>query len=252
MKKISFPMIADILFYTACTWLFSLCILRYYRTALPVALACACLLALAAGLLSFLLLYGRNRKKLLLRKEREEQDRLLFHLALEKPERVRAALLSALLADGKEAHLQGDELNSDGNVVVPLFMMEPVSADETARLIRTHGGSFTLVCNALTAEAEKLISSFGIRTMRKDAVYDLFTRTGTTPDPLICGNLPRKSVRSKLRRSFSKANARPFLASGAVLLAMSLFTVFPVYYIIAGSVLLFTAIAVRLFGCAAP
>ncbi len=249
--KPNIPMIADLLFYTLSAWLFSLCLLRYYRVTLWLALTAASLITLAVALAVLLLLCRSRRKKLLGKREREARDAILLHLALEKPERVRAALQSAYLADGKTAVPAEEGLCLDGKTAIPLFTLEAAGADEIARLIRRHGREFTLLCNALTPEAEKLIASFGIAAVYGDEIYALFTRTGTVPDPLICGELPRKNLRLKVRRAFSKSNARPFFVSGILLLIMSLFTIFPLYYIISGAILLMCAVTVRLFGYAA-
>ena len=43
-------------------------------------------------------------------------------------------------------------------------------------------------------------------------------------------------------------NAYPFFVSGAGLLLMSLYVFFPVYYLVAGSLLLFAAVLIRTFG----
>lgn len=244
-------MIADILFYGFCAFIFSLCILRYFRLPLWLCLLLAICLSLAAGGIAFLLLYTKSRKQLLGKREREEREKLLLHLTLEKPERVRAALLSAFSADGRDAHCEGERLSLDGKPLVPLFTMEPVGADRLARLLREFGKEpFSVACNALSADAEKLAEGFAVEVLRGDDVYRLFSRTETTPEPLICGEIPRKTAKQKLRRTFSKTNARPFFVSGILLLLMSLFTIFPVYYILTGSILLFCAVAVRLFGYA--
>lgn len=251
MRKLDFPLILDVLFYSVASWFLALGILRYYRVTTGVAIAVSTLIAIAAGGLAFLVIYSRHRKRALGKKEREERDALLLHLALERDERVRAALLSAYLADGKETHCEGYALSVDGAPLIPLFTMQAVSADEVAKLIREYGSKpFTIACNALSPEAEKLLRSFGKSAVCGDEIYALFTRTDTVPSPLICGEIPRKTVRTNLRRSFSKKNARPFFVSGLLLLIMSLFTFFPIYYLITGSVLLVSSVCIRAFGYA--
>ncbi len=252
MRKIDLPFVADLLFYTFSAGLFSLCILRYYRVPLPVAVTAAALLALATLALVFLFLYARRQKRAITKKAREARDALLLHLALEKGERVRAALIGALTADGREAHCEDDCIRCDGELAIPLYTMQPLSADAVAAILREYGEEpFTLWCNDLTSEAEKLLFSFGKKAEKGDAAYALFERTGTTPDPLICGELPRRTARTKLRVAFSKHNARPYFISGVFLLAMSLFTFFPVYYLISGGILLTCAVCVRIFGYSA-
>ena len=244
-------MIADCLFYSVCAGALSLCILRYYRVSLGWSAALALLFALATGGILFLLLHTKHRKLRLSKKEAEEKNALLFHLALERPERVRALLLAAFREDEKDAHCEGDELRVDGVTTVPMFSMQPVSADDIAKLIRFYGEEpFSIACNALSAESESLLSSFGIKAIRGKEIYALCKRTNCIPERLFCGDTPRRTAKAKLQRTFSKKNARPFFVSGLVLLCMSLFTLFPVYYLITGSVLLVSAVTVRAFGYA--
>ena len=206
------------------------------------------LLALAAGGAAFAVLAAKQEKKLLCKKEREARDALLLHLALEKDERVRALLLSAFLADGKKAHCADDALSVDGVSLIPLYTMEPVTADAVAGLLKRFGEQeFILACNALTPAAEKLLSSFGRKKMDGTETYALFARTGM-PEKLICGNIPRRTVKARLKALFSKKSARPFFVSGFLLLFMSLFVIYPVYYLVAGCMLTVTAIVVRAAG----
>lgn len=251
MRKIDLPLIADVFFYGVAAFFVSVGFLRYFHLSLALSVVLACLFGLATSGIVFLIAYRSHRKHNLSKKEREGRDALLLHLALEREERVRAALLAAFLADGKEnAHCAGDGLEADG-LYLPRFTMQPLSADEIARLIREYPDTpFTVVCNDLTAEAEKLLVQFGLRAMKGNEVYALFTRTETMPDPLILGEIPRKSAKRTLRRIFSKKSARPFFTSGILLLFMSLFTFFPIYYLVSGTVLMLLAVSVRFLGYA--
>lgn len=249
MKRFSLADILDVLFYTVSAWFVTFGILRYFRLNTWLCLLFSLLFAAATCVGTGLLLSGSRQKKVKGKKEKEDRDALLLHLALEKEERVRAELLTALLADGKEANLKGDVLEENGTLLIPLFTMEPLSADTVANLLRTYGETrFTLACNGVTDAAEKLLFRFEKNILRGDDVYSLFARTGTMPNPLICGQLPRRTLKANVRRSFSKKNSRPFFVSGLVLLAMSLFTLFPLYYLISGCVLLVTAVLVRAVG----
>lgn len=251
MKKIDFTLVADVVFYGSAVWFLSIGLFRYFRMGLALSAILSSLVALACAGIVFLFSYHSRRKRRLSKKETEAREALMLHLALEKEERNRAALVTAFLADKKDARLKDDFLLVDDALCIPRFTMQPLSADETARILRSYGReNLTILCNALTPEAEKLASSFGIKVMRKDDIYALFTRTETTPDPLILAELPRKSVRRAFRRIVSKKSARPFFVSGILLLVMSLFTVFPIYYLTSGCILTLLAIFVRFFGFA--
>lgn len=249
MRKIDLPLFSDVIFYTFCAFLASMAVLRYHRISFGVSLAVAILIALAAGGTSFLAISRKHRKKILGKRAQEKKEALLLHLALERPDRVKEALRQAFLADGKEVILEGDTFRGDGDDLIPLFTMEPVGADAVARILREEGEApFVLLCNTLTPAAEHLIKTFRKRSMDGGAVFELFERTGTTPEHLICGDLPRAKWKEKLSRTFSAENCRPFFVSGSLLLGMSLFTLFPLYYVISGSVLLLIAVFMKGFG----
>ena len=249
MKRIDLPLILDVAFYGTAAWFLSLGILRYFRLPLALALLCATLIALSAGGAIFLALYFGHKKARLNAAEKERRDKLLLHLALETDERVRLSLMNAYRADGKDVHCEGDALRSDGELLVPRFTMQPLSADAVALLVKQYRAPFTLVCNDTTPEADRLLRSFGIACIRGDEVYALFART-QFPDPLICGEIPRRKLRARLKEAFSKRNARPFFVSGILLLFMSLFTLFPLYYLLTGSALLIVSVFVRAVGYA--
>lgn len=252
MKKIDLTLVADCAFYGFAAWFLSIGLLRYFRMQLTPAAILSSLISFSVTGVVFLLSYHRRLKKRLSKKETAAQEALLLHLALEKEERVRTALLTAFLADKKTAQCQDDALFVDGALCIPRFTMQPLSADEVARILRAHGQkSVKILCNSLTPEAEKLAASFGIEIMRKNEIYSLFTRTETIPSPLILAELPRKSIKRTLRRIVSKKSARPFFTSGILLLIMSLFTFFSIYYLISGSVLTILAIFVRFIGFSA-
>lgn len=251
MKNFNLPLFLDTCFYALAVGILSLGILRYFRVPLFLAAICALLFALAAGTLCFFAEYLSHRRRTITKREQTEKDALMLHLALESRERVRALLLEANLADGKQANLEGDALTVEGVRLVPLFRLEAVTADAVAALLRDYRDEdFCLACNALTAEAEKLLLSFGKKVLRGDDIYRLLKRTDTYPEKPICSEIPRRTVKHKLRVSFSKKNARPFFVSGLFLLIMSLFVIFPVYYLITGAVLMVTAVLVRAVGYA--
>lgn len=251
MKKFDLPLILDTLFYAVATFCVSFGILRYFRAPTAICIAVSLLLALAAGLLFFLIAFLRHRKRALNKRECGERDALMLHLALEKPERIRALLLSAFVADGKAASCEKDALRVEDSAVIPLFGLEPVSADRVAEVLREYRDApFTIACNMLSPEAEKLLNQFSKQAICAEELYSLLKRTETYPQQLICGDIPRRTVRTKLRRTFSKRNSRPFFVCGLLLLIMSIFVPFPLYYLITGTVLTLTAIFVRAFGYA--
>lgn len=251
MKKFDLPLILDSLFYAFCAFMLSVGILRYFRAATWVVFTCSALIAIALGTASFLLIYTKHRRNGLTKEAQKQRSALMLHLTLERTDRVVAALAAAYRADGKAVKAGAETLAVDGMTVIPLFTMQPVSADAVAVLLKRYGNEpFMLACNDLSPEARSLLTSFGRTTAEGGEIYAMFLRTDTVPSPLICGEIPRFKLKAKLRRTFSKSNARPFFVSGSLLLLMSLFTFFPLYYLITGSILLIAAVSIRLLGYA--
>ena len=244
------PVTADALFYGASAALLSFCALRYFEATVAIAAAVSILLALAVGLVVFLLESRTRTKKYLSAKQREECDAVLMHLALAPPEDVRSLLTAALHKEDRNAELKNEMLYVDGKPTELLFRMEPASADTLARLIQRRGAEFVLYCNKLSPSAEELVRRFPIEIVRGEEVYDLLSRTESIPEKLLGAAPPRKKHREKLRAIFKKSNARPFFVSGALLLTMSLFTIFPVWYLAAGSALLLLSAGLRLLALA--
>ncbi len=250
MKRVDFPLFADLIFYSTAACVLTLCIMRYYRLPFALCIPVSILLSLALALVLFLIMNGRHRRMRLSKREAQEREALMLHLALEREERVRARLVEALTADGKEAHCAGDAIQTEEGVLHARFTMQPLSADAIAQLIK-EGEGFSLACNDLSPEAQKLAARFSVRCLKANEIYALFSRTEKMPSPLIRGNLSRRSARQKVRAFFCKLNARPYFISGILLLLMSLFTFFPVYYLVTGSILLLCAVTVRFFGFSA-
>ena len=241
-----FPVIADTIFYAVCAFLLGFCALRFWGVSAPLAALDCALLALAVGTGVFFLERHSRRKKYLSAKQRAECDALLMHLSLSPPEKKAELLVSALSKEGRKTEREGSSLCVDGKAAELLFCMEPASADELARAIGRHGGDFILYCNRLSDTAESLLKRFPVEAMRGEEVYDLLRRTDSIPKELLGSVGAKKSHREKLRAVFQKSSARPFFLSGTMLLIMSLFTLFPVYYLTTGSVLLLLSVVLRL------
>lgn len=237
MKKIDIPLFADTVFFFACSWLLSLCILRYFRIRMWLALILCTVLSLSVGATVFLLLYKSRKKKFLLAQDREEKDKLMLHLALSSLEENKK-LFAPVLNKGERTYL--------------LFSMQPLSADTLAEKIRRcpKDQRFTVFCNTLSPEARKLCEDFGITAVEGGEVYAKLKAANGLPQTYICAEKKKRGVKEKLKVSFHKKNSRSFFFSGAALLILSLFSFFPVYYIISGCLLVLTAIVVRIFGYA--
>lgn len=239
MNKIDLPLWSDTLFFFICNWLISLCIFRYYRLAPWLSLLLCTVFSAAASALFFFLLSRNRRKKFLAGRDKEEKEKLTLHLAL-SDEKSNRALLAPLLSD---------ELSE--KKVFLLFCMQPLSADEIANGIkRTNGQSFTVYCNELSPQARELCERFLITVRESKEIYEKLKAADALPEKYICGEKQKSTFRKRAKIYFHKSNCRSFFISGAALLVLSLFSFFPLYYVISGSLLLLAALFIRIFGYA--
>lgn len=232
MKKLDLPLYSDTLFTSFITGFLCLCVLRYYRIPLWGAVLLALCLAVLVGTGVFLFLSRRKQNKRLLQRDAEGKDKLMLHLALSSEESVKKLFLGLLTEE--PTYL--------------LFSMQPLSADEVAQKLKITEGHFSLWCNALTPEAKTLCNDFSVTVKEGTEVYFLLKEQDRLPEKYICGERKKLPFRDKIRRFVERKNARSFLISGSILLFFSLFSFFPIYYLVSGSLLLISALFIRIFG----
>ena len=282
MKKIDLPLWSDTVCLFLCLLLFFFAVFRF---SLPLwaALLIAFAASGAAAALLFLFLRARRKKRHASEGEKAEIGRLVFHLAMSAPE-TNAALLAKCLnaaaqkngADGAAAQppdAPADE-NADTNApaaaeggraqlpyrakkdavlfekgrALVRFRFEKVTADELSPLVRAKEERKAVFAGAFTDEAKKLADSFGLRLVEAPEVYTLVKESGCMPDPLLAPPKPRGGFLQKLRAGVHRRAWRGYAFAGVSLLLFSLLTIFPVYYIVSGSILLTLALLVRFFG----
>lgn len=274
MKKFDLPLWADTLFLFASAALFFVCVFRF---ALPfgAALALAAAAGLAAAVLFFLWQRKKRGKRAASAGERRAIEQFAFRLAMQTRERNAELIADSLNAapdadlpaarGGEEAAApagQGGPAHGEpqpkaraenGRVVTqtgelfPLFRFEKVTADELCPVLRADVARKTVLAGAYTEEAQKLAAAFGVELKDAADAYALVKAAGKLPDGPALPDA-KGSTAERLRLRVRRGAWKGYLLAGAGLLLFSLISIFPVYYIVAGSLLLAAAIFVRIFG----
>ncbi len=249
MKKFDLPLWADTLFICSIAFLFFFCIFRFYIGALWAAILCSLAAAGAATFLLHVLIRRRHRKKYTARQNKLEIQKLSFHLAMDAPAHNAERFAAALAAEsGKDAKIEGERILVGGREYFLRFHLEPATADELATVIRRGGGEKTVFASAFTKEAEALALSFGIELMDAEKSYALLQENDCLPENYIMGSQIKRSLKNGLRLRLARKSWKGYLLAGVSLLLFSLISIFPVYYIVAGGLLLAAAVLVRIFG----
>lgn len=255
MKKFDLPLWSDTVFLFSVFFLFLFCLLRR-AAGLWGAFAAALAAALAASVLFFLWRRAAHGKRSAGKAQSAQAAKLAFHMAMCSPQENASLIAQCLNIKSENTHARAENglVRTDTGCWHMLFRFEKINADEIAAIIRTNGKeqnnvSETIVAaNDFTDEAKKLATAFGVTLKGADEIYSLIKESGNMPEHLIEPPSPKNGFAEKLRFHVRREAWRGYLFSGAFLLLFSLITVFPVYYIIAGSILLFVAVFIRFFG----
>ena len=275
MKKSAF--ISDLLFAFGVVFLPALCLLRYRRLPLWAAFTLAAMLGVLAALAVFLYLHQKREKLCLEKQDRETKEKLLLHLALQSPDKILDGFADffsshdetgapkdspeGAAGDGpagapkntaRSAAAQKRKnapcVRTEQGEFYPVFSLCPLDADRVVPLLcgKKQAEKY-LLCNELTEEAEKLCLRFGVRVIKGNDVYRMLKKGNALPEHYLGEDaLPKKKRKKELW--FAKSNSRRFLFGGALILLTSLITPFPYYYLLSGSLLIISAVFVRIFG----
>jgi len=248
MKKFVFALYSDTVFVGLATFIFSFALFRFYFKTFAIALIFSIFTALSVGVLAFFLFKRKTDKKFLKLCDEKDMEKLKFHLALDSKENNFQRFFNALSKKYQSAQKQDDCIFANQKNYYISFKLEPVSADQIVDLIKLSNGKDTvlLTCSA-TPDALNISKNFNIQIADAKEIYLLLKETDCLPEKYIYSE-KMIGFKEKLKFRFSKRAYKGYLLSGAILLFFSLFTFFPVYYLISGGILLLIAVAVKLFG----
>ncbi len=244
MKKSAF--ISDILFAFFISALLSLCLFRYLgagaRGSLILALLCGALTA--CSVCAFL--QSKRRSFLLKRSDEAKKARLFTHLAL-LSDKAKTKFFERTLQTGKS--VAPLKIQTEEAVYFLRFRFSPVSADEIARLSRWKTSKKKIVlCDRIDDNAVALADNLGVEYQTAESVYQLVKENGALPESFLGEEIKENKRKRQFKIAFSKSNSKRFFVSGSLILTASLFTPFPYYYLLFGSILSIIAVLIRIFG----
>ena len=245
MKKLA--LISDLIFTFLVSFLFSFCIFRYlgivFLPSVVLSLVCGTLCALSLG--AFL---NARRKQFFLKKSDEtKKQKLLLHLALSSP-RENADFFAPFLA-AKARKRDCSILESEDTAYFLHFTLSPLLPDELTPFYRyPTDKNKALLCCAISAEAKTLCERFDIQVKTADELFIILKQSNALPTAFLGEETSKKKAKRHFKLWFSKANAKRFLVSAALILFASLLTPFSFYYLLFGAILLLVSVFVRIFG----
>lgn len=245
MKKVTFALISDALFFALCSFLISFTAIRYYTKKAALALVLSLAAALAVGVLCFLALYKKRSKKLAAMLGESEKKSLSLHLSVCSATYVKDLFLKAL--DG--AYIQDNRIFDETYAYFFNFKMSPVSADDVAEIIKCDGDkSKCLYCCNVSPDALSLAKDFSIEVKTAGDVYVLLKDKGLLPEKYALGEVRKPNFLTRLKSRFSRKLCPSLFFGGITLMFFSFFTYYPVYYIVSGAILTALSAVCLFFG----
>lgn len=249
MKKIAF--ISDLLFTFFLTFVVSVVLFRRLRVSLTpsvlLAIVCGALTALSYGA------FQRSKRKheFLKKSEERKKEQLLLHLALSDGENNVEFFKALLTKQDPNVQIRRtgkNRLSTETEVYFLHFSFAPVTADEVADAARLKTNrKKILLCSRAEDAAITLCKRLHIELLNGEDVFFLVQKTDAFPERFL-GDDGESPAKRPFRLWFSKANARRFLVSGALVLSLSAITPFSTYYLVFGGILLLAALFTRIFG----
>ena len=253
MKKSAY--LSDVLFAFIVLFLPMLCYLRFRGISLPISSLLAALCGVCSATLAALWMNRKYHGQKLQGEQRRQVELFSLHLALlsqREQAEFFAERISALSDTQSVRVVRWDGvylLQTDDSLIYPLFSVEPITASRVLPLL-THPTEqkCRLISSPLTADAQTFLAKFSLQTTTAEETYLRLKAANALPERYKSERVFEKKRKRRFALWLQKKNARPFFTGGALLLLSSLFSPFPYYYVIVGTLLTFTSVLVRTFG----
>ncbi len=264
MKKSAYY--SDLIFTFSLLGFCALFCLRFFDVPLPFSLILSIGFGFSAAYLLSVRLKKRDKIFALKKSEEKEKNFLCFYLSLcddtERTEFLRPRLpfllsvldsdLSLPRATDKTSTNETEEepsLRLCDRLFFPCFRFRELTADDIAsaypKLKQENAPVF--LCDKISDDGKSLCEKLSISVLDGNLLYRAFKDNDAIPDEFpIHTATPIQRKRRNI--CFSKSNSKRFFLSGALVLLSSVFIPYPTYYLVFGSLLLLTALLVRIFG----
>lgn len=249
MKKIAF--ISDLLFTFFLTFIVSVVLFRRLRVSLLpsvlLAIVCGILTALSYGAFR----YSKRKHEFLKRSEERKKEKLLLHLALSDGDHIVEFFKNLLTKQTPDAQIRRtgkNRLSTETEVYFLHFSFAPVNADTVADVARLKTNrKKILFCSRAEDAAVLLCKRLHIDLLSGEDVFFAVQKADAFPERFL-GDDENTPTKRPFKLWVARSNAKRFLVSGALVLALSLITPFSAYYLTFGSILLLAALFTRIFG----
>ena len=239
-----FAVITDSILAAICTFVLLFTVIRYYTKNIALGLATGIAMAVLCGILTFVRLHSKRGKALAAGKKLKRRQAFKLYLCT-----ADADATNKLIADVTGGAITERGITTEDRIYITLFTPMPLSSNEICRAAAANSGlKKTIVCNEADDDAIQFAKAADIGLMFSDEIFEKLDRTDSLPGLNVAGVGTGARIRQKLKGAIKRSNAIKLFWCGVWLTAFSYFTFFPVYYIVAGGLILILAAVCLIFG----
>lgn len=251
MKRLDFPLILDILFIFAAFFFLSFTVLRYYINSVTLSFWLGLLVAALSALIGFKLISPRHKNASLKAGDFDKKNEVFFNLALADEKTVQDYFLSLFEKKGIPAQKQsgGIYLTEKETLAVFMFKLTAFNADDLARVIKNSNGKKTAIfTDTANGEALSFAKKTGLQLIDSDSIFALMKDCEHYPECAYKLKTKEKIQIVNFNIQLTRKKAKRFLLFGGMLLLFSMLVAFPIYYLVAGNILIIISLFLKFYG----
>ncbi len=198
----------------------------------------------------YIIIARKKRSKILIKKS--DENGLVScrrTLCLKETSAALSLIVSALKKTENQIVEKNEKSYLNGKLVCCRFSVEPLSADEILQVYKSERCQLIFFGNEFTESAKHITDYIGkdITLVDMPSVYKLLKNAELLPETETKTVNRKEKIKSLFVATFQRKKAGSFALYGSVLLIMSRFVFYPLWYIISGTIFLLYAITVKFF-----
>ena len=182
----------------------------------------------------------------------EEEFKRFKYLLLVSTELENVKTLKELyLIKGEKVEAFSDRLSvvSLSEEIFPIIKLEPLSVLEVLGLIKKTKENFitSILVVTLSEELETLVKemNLNVKFLKVEEMYLLYKKYGENIKLPNIVKIKENKLSNYYKKIFTKKQSKKFLFSGIIITISSIFSFYPLYYIIFGGILMITSVLLR-------
>lgn len=248
MNKLKINISLDLLFFFGICFVITFYQFRYNLFNFNISFTLSIIVSILLTIVFFIFLINKDYKLLASKNTKLAIENFSTYLCLLKPKNLLNLIENLCKASEKEYTIKDDIIYlANDTIIVSRFTIEQISQDYIISLHKTYDKSIILFCRDISHDATILIKKhkLNIHPITSSELYYILEKYNLLPN--IKNEKLAVPIKEKLKGIFNRKKCKGFILSGLILLGLSSFIGYPIYYIVIGTILLLIGIYLYFF-----